>query len=252
MIFYFSATGNSKYVAESIAKSTNDNIISIVSCIKEQNFNFKISGKENIGFITPVYFWGLPVIVLEFIERLVIEIHGEHYVYSIITCGTTTGFASNQLAKIFKNINLKVNARFSVKMVDTWTPIFDLSNISKNNLICKVAELQINEIIIKINGNITGNYDKRRLPIIAPIFYNQYKKARQTKHFWLMDNCIGCGACVQQCPIGAIEIKEKKVFWIKNECVMCLGCLHKCPKFAIQYGNKTQKHGQFVFNIKYE
>jgi ferredoxin len=247
MIFYFSATGNSKYVAECIASATNDRIISIVSCIKDQSFKFKLSENETIGFITPVYFWGLPTIVIEFMQRLIIEMFGKHYIYTIITCGGTSGFASNQLAKLFDNIKIKVKARFCVTMVDTWTPLFDLSNENKNKIICQKAELQIDKIIKNIKSNILGNFDKRKIPIIAFIVYRLYKNVRQTKHFWLMDNCTGCGLCVQQCPVNAIEAKNKKAAWIKNECVMCLGCLHKCPVFAIQYGKKTQKHGQFVF-----
>lgn len=47
MIFYFSATGNSKYVAERISEKTDEKTISVVDCIKENKFNFS---DENIGF----------------------------------------------------------------------------------------------------------------------------------------------------------------------------------------------------------
>ena len=41
MILYFSATGNSKYVAERIAKVTNEECVSILDVIKEINIIYQ-------------------------------------------------------------------------------------------------------------------------------------------------------------------------------------------------------------------
>lgn len=43
MIFYFSATGNSKYVAERIADATGDQICSISDCLKTENLIFSLA-----------------------------------------------------------------------------------------------------------------------------------------------------------------------------------------------------------------
>ncbi len=40
MIIYFSATGNSQYVAERIAQATGDRTVSITSCMKNHQFQF--------------------------------------------------------------------------------------------------------------------------------------------------------------------------------------------------------------------
>jgi len=42
MIIYFSATGNNKYLAKKIAENTDENIISIVKCVKENIVDIKI------------------------------------------------------------------------------------------------------------------------------------------------------------------------------------------------------------------
>jgi ferredoxin len=103
--------------------------------------------------------------------------------------------------------------------------------------------------IKKINDCISGNFDKMRskAPFIGPVIYKMYGWARQTKRFRLLDNCTGCGICVKQCPINAIEPKEKKIAWEKNECVMCFGCIHHCPQFAIRYLWISKKHGQYLY-----
>ena len=68
MIFYFSATGNSKYVADRVAAVTGELCISIAECIKAQRFTFSPDKEEPIGILSPVYCWGLPSIMNEFLE----------------------------------------------------------------------------------------------------------------------------------------------------------------------------------------
>ena len=61
MIFYFSATGNSKYAAGRIASSTEDRLISLKDAVRGRSYRYDVSREERIGFVFPVYFWGCPV-----------------------------------------------------------------------------------------------------------------------------------------------------------------------------------------------
>lgn len=45
--------------------------------------------------------------------------------------------------------------------------------------------------------------------------------------------CTGCGSCVRECPVGAIELKKKKAYIDKNRCIGCASCVHICPEGAI-------------------
>ena len=52
--------------------------------------------------------------------------------------------------------------------------------------------------------------------------------------------CIGCGACMRDCPTAAIEIEklpEKKFAAIisNDKCIYCAQCVDSCPKDALQY-----------------
>ena len=44
--------------------------------------------------------------------------------------------------------------------------------------------------------------------------------------------CSGCGACVEICPVNAIEIKKDKAV-VSDECVECGACVNQCPNEAI-------------------
>ena len=48
-----------------------------------------------------------------------------------------------------------------------------------------------------------------------------------------VDLCVGCEACVNECPFGAIEMKDDKAV-IGDKCTLCGTCVDICPSFAIE------------------
>ena len=51
----------------------------------------------------------------------------------------------------------------------------------------------------------------------------------------ITDDCLGCGACVSECPVEAISGKIKEPFKIDlNKCIRCGSCIEACPFNAIK------------------
>ena len=69
MIFYFTGTGNSQYVAQSLARE-GERVISIGECLRNGRFAFDVLGFEPVGIVCPVYFGGLPMAVVQFLDKL--------------------------------------------------------------------------------------------------------------------------------------------------------------------------------------
>ena len=77
-------------------------------------------------------------------------------------------------------------------------------------------------------------YDRFMSGPVNPVFYRFFVKADA---FRATDACIGCGKCVELCPLNNIHLENGKPVWGKN-CTHCMACICYCPKEAIEYGKK--------------
>ena len=58
--------------------------------------------------------------------------------------------------------------------------------------------------------------------------------------------CIGCGKCVQLCPLNNIRLDKDKPVWGSN-CTHCMACICYCPKEAIEYGKRSVGKPRYHF-----
>ncbi|MCK9328356.1 MAG: 4Fe-4S binding protein [Candidatus Cloacimonetes bacterium] len=48
-----------------------------------------------------------------------------------------------------------------------------------------------------------------------------------------LDKCVGCGACVDTCPVNALAMNGDKVKVDESTCVDCGACVGVCPVEAL-------------------
>lgn len=238
MIFYFSGSGNSKYIAQRISDKTGCEVFHV-----SQHTPFSIpDNNEPIGFVFPVYFWGIPTAAIRFLSSL--KINGQHYTYLVLDCGASTGDASGIVKKA---LGQDLDAEYSVLMPDTYVPLFDCSDDAKNQSILKRSEQEITNIIGQIEARAHGRFDKHRGlgRFYTTTMFPLYRR-KTTKHFHATSDCIGCGKCAEVCPDRFITLTDNHPIWKQGHCNLCFACLHHCPSHAITYGKKSLSHGQYL------
>ena len=140
------------------------------------------------------------------------------------TFGTTTGAAATMAKRIMKRKGLPLDALFDVKMPDTWTPLFDLSDKTRVADINRNADAQIEQVKSAVGAKVVGKHMRITTPyptgIIGKRIYDD--KTRRTSNLSVEQACIGCGLCAKKCPVHAIEMQSKRPVWVKDRCAMCL------------------------------
>jgi len=237
-ILYFTSTGNSLY----IAKRLEGELLSIPQLQKDGIYEIV---DKSVGIICPVHWWGIPHIVKEYIEKVVIK---AEYVFAIITFGAFSMSALSQMKILFENHGIKLHYSNEIEMIDNYLPMINISEQIKMNK-DKNFELKIDGIINDINKQKHSIINHIWLKkFISKIFHAlsiklSIKKGR-AKNFILNDFCNGCGTCRNVCPVGNITGSAKPEY--QNKCEFCLACIHHCPKNAIHL--KNEKSGERFIN----
>lgn len=118
MIFYFSATGNTRWAAEQIRKNIVDDLLYIPDIINKHEFTLKDG--ERIGFCFPVHGWRPPIIVREFIRQLRFTNYKDNFCYAVCTAGDTVGETIKILEHDLAIAEIKLNSSFSLIMPESY------------------------------------------------------------------------------------------------------------------------------------
>jgi NAD-dependent dihydropyrimidine dehydrogenase PreA subunit len=247
MIFYFSATGNSQFVAERLSIALNEQLIDIADVARKKEFIYQLAEGEKVGFIFPVYFYGVPTIVGDFVKQLKLEGIARPYIFSVITYGGYIGAADRQFSHMLIKSGHSSSISFSILMPNNYLLGYELPSPDEQADVLAGAETGLKEIVDAVRIRKTGGESSGLAGrMTTAVSYPLYVHGRRTARFFAEDGCTGCALCERICPCGAIKMKDGRPEWVSKRCVRCLGCINRCPVAAIQYGSATKKRRRYV------
>jgi flavodoxin/Pyruvate/2-oxoacid:ferredoxin oxidoreductase delta subunit len=241
-IYYFSGTGNSLKVAKDIATELEDTE-TIKIC--KDNIDIHKTISKKIGFVFPVYYSGMPLLVKAFIENL--KIPSDAYVFTIVTFGRSSDASIPQLEKLLKAKGSKLSAAFKIKMPGNYQIMYAPHSDKEHEERFKNEEEKIPQIARSINNNEIVKFrgvGESLKTVIGGMISSSFKPYKKDKDFWADEKCNGCSICSKVCPANNIKMVDAKPQW-KNECEQCLACMQWCPKKSIQYKKVTVDRGRY-------
>lgn len=236
-IFYFTATGNSLY----IAKRFGAQLYSIPQLLKTGNLEFE---DEAVGFVFPCYGFDVPAPVKEFITKVKLK---SRYNFAVITYGNSIADTSNVFVKFAAQNNIKIHYCQGLLMVDN---VLTLFNLKKQKAADKKTEANLQRILEQVwerkyyirNPNVI-------LKLLTKALHYYLKRkplSARVKEFAVNEKCNSCAACVKVCPKDNISLNEEKKPLYGDNCIFCLACINLCPQLAITLPGEKAKGERFI------
>lgn len=249
MIFYYSGCGNSRYVAESLAKAGTDGLVFIPQALRKSGMHYDLREGEAVGFVFPIYSWRPPQIVLDFVRGVDLSA-APGYIYMVATYGDDAGVADRVLAEALAGKGLRLDAAFGVTMPNTYVNMSFMNVDSK-----EVAQRKLAAARDRVVELARAVGERRRVVDVhrgaMPRFKTRligmgFNKWVSDKDYHTTGACVGCGECVRVCPVENITLEEGHPRW-HGSCLQCEACYHYCPQNAVQFGKATRGKGQYRF-----
>ena len=175
-------------------------------------------------------------------------IENAEYVCTDSFHGTVFSILFNKMFFDFRRHNNKSKVSTNSR-IDS---LLDVAGISKERIL--VGNEDIDKVLTyKIDYNkVDENINKFREDSQKWLFDSISWKASDVKHIEvdIKEECCGCTACKNICPVNAIEMKEDKegfLYPIVNEekCIKCELCKKVCPVLNIK--NETKEQHAYIF-----
>ena len=238
-IFYFTGSGNSLAIARSLAEGLGE---TEVLPIAKSLGGFAGTTEERIGIVSPVYSWGPPRMVAEFLKRF--RTKPSQYVFAVSHCASTYGATLRRISRSLRSSGSRLNAGFVVRHdIHVLQPgVDEIAVIRLAKRLNKVVPRPLSERKDELLHAIVSKADHRiEVSNWTSATFGQLMHSgamlgfkRQGRDFTANDACVSCGICTRVCPRKNIYLVDGRPTW-RQDCEACNACILWCPQTAIRF-----------------
>ena len=245
MILYFTGTGNSRLVAEVLARELGEPALSLNQVFK-QNQKWEFQSETPYVVVAPIWAWRIPEKVEELLKKG--SFQGSKQIYIVATMGEQAGAAEKYCEKIIAGRGMLYKGFSGVRMPDNYSVANRMLPETE-----AVAEIRKSlPLIRQIAENIRQG---RMLPrerrgtggwlLSGFVNWGFRTFMANSRQFTVSETCVKCGKCVKACPVNNISLETGEIRFA-NQCMFCLSCINQCPAHAIDYRGKAKQNGYYT------
>lgn len=234
MVLYFSASGNSRFVAQTIGDLLSDEVVCLNDRIKTKDYS-TLSSERPWVVVCPIFAWRIPRLVEDYLRKVTLA--GNLRIYLLVTTCGSSGNAGAYAQQFFSSIGKKMMGWHTFHMPGSYVAFMENPDLERAQEMNRAAAATLRTLAPQIRKEerlapypVTG-LGKFMSWAANPFFYH-FIIGRDG--FYTTDACIKCGKCVQVCPLNNIHMSIEGPAWGK-ECTHCMACIHQCPKQAVEF-----------------
>lgn len=247
--FYFSGTGNTRYVTEELCRRLSPGYQTQVLDISEPaDQEAALSSAESVLLAFPIYGSSPPVPMRRFVYKHIRQLKDKE----LIVVATQYLFSGDGAASLGRTIE-RLGGRVS------YAEHFDMPNNLSDCTALKIRNREEIERMLRKAERRMDGFARRILagksfrrgfhPIAHAVGYfcqrKWWRKTEDEKRGALKvdpQRCIGCGLCCRSCPVHNIVVEQGKAR-PQGDCALCYRCVNLCPKQAIVlFGKQPPVH----------
>lgn len=248
MICSYSATGNSRYVASSLAEISGETLLPMDDHTAEN-----IPLDEDLTCVIPVYSWGPAPALKRLLSSIPDQIRKElnasgRFVNIVFTYGDETGRAHRMALSMIRKAGLQPGAIMGIQMPNNYVllPGFntDPADLVESKLTAASSRIELIASALAARKQII-DVNVGSLPWLKSLVYPLFLRWGVFPRKWKSgESCNSCGLCAKVCPRNNIRMRSGHPEW-GDDCDSCLSCYHRCPRRAISYGHATDGKGHY-------
>lgn len=251
LVTWFSQTGYTERNGKLMAKTLETKGIRVTSCDLRDFEKKEITNYDLIVIGSPVFYYDTPSYVQRWIRSLPNlqgtpaasyvtfggpEGNQHNAACSILQCLTERGGAPIALST-FMNMGSYPLSWSEKKVKESVWMNRQLPNEQTYKKVREYAGHILNQVERGKSGEFSKKLTFREIStFFKPIWWT---KRSISNHSIIEEQCIGCGACVEKCPVDAIDLDHYAVD--TESCVLCFGCINNCPAKAVNMEHEGRK-----------
>ena len=200
IIAHFSPTGGTKKVADAIAAGFNIPVVEMD--LTRANVTATLGENDALMSVLPVYAGRVPQISLERLSAL--KGNGQKAVAVVV---------------------------YGNREYDGFQVIAAAAFIAEHSIVRSIAnrrpDAEDEQIARQFAADVMAKLDDPT-PVTVPGNAPYVELKPSAFHPAADENCVKCGVCAEQCPVGAIPL-ENPSETLNNVCINCMRCVEVCP-----------------------